>query len=157
MACVQFPSPSYKIHHIPTVRMSRKRKKNQKKNRLWHEKERQKCFILELKLTLTRCFACNWNQSRGRKKSQGSVCSCLRLRPSPTAAREFLSVRQLYYGSQRNKLFSTDLSVKLGDVIVQSVAGIPRLSFIINLQTKLCANSEVYISEPHQFLLPSKC
>ncbi len=53
MACVQFPSPSYKIHHIPTVRMSRKRKK---KNWLWHEKERHKCFILVLKLTLTRCL-----------------------------------------------------------------------------------------------------
>lgn len=87
------------------------------------------------------------------------MCSCLRLRPSPspTAARESLSVRQLYYGSLRNKLFGTDLSLKLGDVIVQSVAGVPRLSFIINLQTKVCANSEVYVLEPHQFLLPIKC
>lgn len=24
MECVQFPNPSYKVHHIPTVRMSRK-------------------------------------------------------------------------------------------------------------------------------------
>lgn len=120
MACVQFPSPSYKIHHIPTVRMSRKRKKN----RLWHEKEWHKCFILVLKLTLTRCFACNWNQSRRRKKSQGSVCSCLRLRPSPTAAREYVSVRQLYYGSLRN------LSLKLGHVMVQCCRRSP--SFIYN-------------------------
>ncbi len=85
------------------------------------------------------------------------MCSCLRLRPSPTAAREYVSVRKLYYGSLRNKLFSTYLSLKLGDVMVQSVAGVPRLSFIINLQTKVCANSEVYTLEPHRFLLPSKC
>lgn len=33
----------------------------------------------------------------------------------------------------------------MGDVIVQSVAGVPRFTFIINLQTKVCVSSVVSV------------